>query len=638
MRALPTFSSLRSNLSRTRMFEVIVVIAICLSATDVVVARMYTIGFNLYGTDLFLKLLLFSALILSSVFSLNLASYAVNNRVSSYGSINSGGLRTTSHLIQVQVVIVSIFLCVVLFEVVIKNSYHVPIAISIIAISYSVGIFSLLTLTVKFFKWLMVNHNKLVLFFLLSSLSLTINLVFTASYVNSALMSRPLEAGFFYGGSGYNMAANPSLREGYFFSTFVSFILTWLATAFLMRELGRPLKKVTFWLLVSSLGVYFVFQFFSLAPNLLDEYLARDPIFYGFFITSFSFITKIIGGILFGLSFALMARSLPAGSILRKFIIVSSLGFALFFTANQAIVLVFLPFPPYGLIAASFTGIAAYLIMVGIYTSAISMAQDAKLRQEVRKYTSNRLSLLENIAMAETETSITNRVLDLSNRYAKELKEASGVEPNLSHEEIESYIYEALKEVNASRLASSANSYLVSQYHLIKSWWISYLDTLQGIHCDMFKFPTSGNTEGKVGGIIFLPGYMGTRGLQSYSFEVTSGAGLLFPIMLESLSITINNGERSVAYGFKQIELDTSQYEVRYDDQPLGYLSSFKSESDKITFECVVTNTEFVRTVEVEFVGYWIFLRTITMGEHVVSLKRKTDSYNFLSYKVLAKK
>lgn len=619
-------------LSRKNLFEANVVFAIFLSATDLIAARVYTIGFNLYGSELQLKLFFFTAIILASVISLNLASHGLSDRVS---ITNKGAVVRMLHATRIQAVAVSSLLCIVLFEVLQNSSYPSFIAIFIIGISYFIGIVSLSTLGIRFFRWLYISQNKLILFFLLSSVSLTLNLVFTAIYVNLSIGSRPSTVGYFYGGSGYNMAAYQNLQASYFISNVVSFTLTWLAAAFLMHELGLPLSKLTFWLLASSLFVYLFAQFISLAPQLMYDLISQeDPVFYGFFITFFSFLTKIIGGILFGVSFALMGRSLPQKLALRKYIFMSSLGFALFFTSNQVIVLLFLPYPPYGLVAASFTGVAALLIMFGIYTSAVSMAQDATLRQMVRRTTSKRLSLLDNIAMAETEASVTDRVLELSNRYAREMEESSGVSPNLSSEEVKGYIHDVLKEVNVARVTGLSNPFPAAQYRYIKLWWMTYLETLGEVRCDKSSL-LGGGDKANLNNTIFLPGYMGTRGVEDYSFSIDSEKSILFPMLFESLSMSMRIGERSELYKFQRTERDIPLFEVMYDGQLIGNLKDFRSELNKTVLECVNVETNCLCSAEIESVGYWIYLQKVTIGEHVLSLKRKTDPLELLRYRIV---
>ena len=50
------------------------------------------------------------------------------------------------------------------------------------------------------------------------------------------------------------------------------------------------------------------------------------------------------------------------------------------FTSNQATMLINLPYPPFGMATISFVGLSSYLLLVGIYASAVSVAEDTKLR------------------------------------------------------------------------------------------------------------------------------------------------------------------------------------------------------------------------------------------------------------------
>jgi hypothetical protein len=50
----------------------------------------------------------------------------------------------------------------------------------------------------------------------------------------------------------------------------------------------------------------------------------------------------------------------------------------LLFTSNQPLGLTFLSYPPFGLATISFFGLASYLSLIGVYSSAISVANDVK--------------------------------------------------------------------------------------------------------------------------------------------------------------------------------------------------------------------------------------------------------------------
>ena len=70
-------------------------------------------------------------------------------------------------------------------------------------------------------------------------------------------------------------------------------------------------------------------------------------------------------------------------------------GLVIVFVSNQAVVLVSGPYPPFGLATSFFMGLSSYLLLIGIYSSAISVAEDSKLRQTIRKTAINFWAVLE---------------------------------------------------------------------------------------------------------------------------------------------------------------------------------------------------------------------------------------------------
>ena len=128
--------------------------------------------------------------------------------------------------------------------------------------------------------------------------------------------------------------------------------------------------------------------------------------------------------------------------------------------------------------------------------------------------------------------------------------------------------------------------------------------------------------------------------MESYSFEVDSGRSVLFPILFESLSMSIHIGERSELFEFQQVDQDISEYEVLYDGQLLGYLKDFRSDVKEITLEGKVVETSGVNgcgvecSAEIRFVGYWIFLQKVPLEAHLLSLRRKIDASDLVRYKI----
>jgi hypothetical protein len=81
-------------------------------------------------------------------------------------------------------------------------------------------------------------------------------------------------------------------------------------------------------------------------------------------------VAEIIAGILFGLGFLSVARSIRHGNDVRDYMSIAGYGFMIFGTAGITTVLQD-AHPPYGLPSVSFVGLAAFLILVGLHHSAI---------------------------------------------------------------------------------------------------------------------------------------------------------------------------------------------------------------------------------------------------------------------------
>jgi hypothetical protein len=81
----------------------------------------------------------------------------------------------------------------------------------------------------------------------------------------------------------------------------------------------------------------------------------------------------------------------PFDSGVSNYLMIAGYGVLLFFTSNQATVLINLPYPPFGMATISFVGLSSYLLFVGIYASAVSVAEDSNLRKSIRKTGCNRV-------------------------------------------------------------------------------------------------------------------------------------------------------------------------------------------------------------------------------------------------------
>lgn len=238
---------------------------------------------------------------------------------------------------------------------------------------------------------------------------------------------------------------------GYFVSAILSFLITCTSTSLLLRHYSHKLGKVKYWIILAFPLAYFLSQFVTLVLNTFEALIHADPVSISILVTLLFTLSKPIGGILFGIAFWIMARSISGDKVVRDYLIISACGFVLLFASNQAIVLVTGPYPPFGLATISFVGLSSYLILVGIYSSAISVSLDVGLRKSIRKSVEEHSKFLHSMGRAQMDQGIQEVVLNMTKKYKDKMVAETGVEPSITENDMKEYVHNVLKEITADK-------------------------------------------------------------------------------------------------------------------------------------------------------------------------------------------
>jgi hypothetical protein len=94
-------------------------------------------------------------------------------------------------------------------------------------------------------------------------------------------------------------------------------------------------------------------------------------------------------------------------------------------------------------------GLASYLIFFGIYSSAISVSQDSKLRASIRKSVEAEVNFIGNIGSAEITNTITESVLSKVKALTKIIPQDTDVATSLTDREIRDYVAEVINETRS---------------------------------------------------------------------------------------------------------------------------------------------------------------------------------------------
>jgi hypothetical protein len=149
---------------------------------------------------------------------------------------------------------------------------------------------------------------------------------------------------------------------------------------------------------------------------------------------------------MFAIPYFLVSRKISNLRV-KYYLKLTAIGLILLFLCIQVSSLPLLPYPPFGLISISFLGLSSYLILVGIYGSAISVSEDSMLPKSIRKLVIKETRLVDSIATAEMEKEIQNKVISTTRRLSDTISKETGIESSLQEEDIERYCKEVLAEI-----------------------------------------------------------------------------------------------------------------------------------------------------------------------------------------------
>jgi hypothetical protein len=214
----------------------------------------------------------------------------------------------------------------------------------------------------------------------------------------------------------------------------------------LLHSYSRSLGTAKYWILVAIPLAFFLSQFQFVFVDVFTSFRVSEPILFGVVYTLLFGASVPVGGILFGIAFWSVARKVEHNAV-KRYMMISAYGMMLLFSSNQAIGLALIPYPPFGLATGSFFGLSAFLIFIGIYSSAMSVAGDAELRKRIRHYAIEESKLLDSIGMTQFERQIEKNVLALTKRNQEKIIAETGIQSSLSETDMKQYLDQVFDEL-----------------------------------------------------------------------------------------------------------------------------------------------------------------------------------------------
>jgi hypothetical protein len=420
---------------------------------DISVVKIYDVTDKNF-IPLHYKLLLFS---INSSVCLILQFFILRylqNSIKLQASARSTGIYYVASAISL--VILGVIIGSVIVQQYLFGYYYSLSSILVIMISYGIAAGFLICLSLLFFSWYRSNRNLIVLLYFVSMSVIAFNLIMTAAYTSAKVSDRPERVGVFVGGGGDNSGGKYQLLDTiHRISSFMSFFSIWITTAILMNYYRQKLlNTLAFWTILAAPLIYFSVTYFYqyIIGKALSSYIATDPVTIAIFLSAFLSLSKPIGGVIFGFAFWKIAKVVSYEKSVRTFMIISGWGILLIFATNQAATQMLTPYPPFGIVTITLLNLAAFLMLIGIYNSAILVSANANLRKSIHKHALES-KLLNLIGHAEFEKEIQKTVSRIiADTTVMEVKTES--QYDLDEEELRRYLDLVINEVKKDKVPS----------------------------------------------------------------------------------------------------------------------------------------------------------------------------------------
>ena len=269
-------------------------------------------------------------------------------------------------------------------------------------------------LVFSFLIWLKVRKNVLIVLYTISFAIICANLLISLYYLDSNFSASP--SSVVRPSSIVSYVANlggttltQSLASAFDILSLVAFLLMWIATVKLFSQFRHKMGTVKFYVLMSIPLVYYIFPFQGYYGDVFFPLLISSPVVFTIIYILLFSATKQVGAFFFGLTFW-SASSLVYDEMLRKSLLVSFIGMTIIFASIELAPLQFRTYPPFGLVTEAYIPIGAYLLFVGIFTSAVQISRNAELRKVFYRNASAQLDLFKSIGVSQMEKELEDRV------------------------------------------------------------------------------------------------------------------------------------------------------------------------------------------------------------------------------------
>lgn len=350
----------------------------------------------------------------------------------------------------------------IIVEMMLFSQYSTYLLILIILISGVVAILFFGFRTYKFLSWFKSSsnkrHNIMILAFAVSAMLLCISVIVTTVLdTKESVVSRPPSIDPNFHSS--NSMASRHLTSIELIIHLYGFLVPQVtaiaiaetvAVAFFLRYFKDQIGRAIFWTIIILPPVLFLTGVFG--PQFLkstgSEFVYTESRFLIFRVIGTA--GWVAADFVIAYAYILVAKTLgreitPSRNKIINYLIIAAFSTILvspttnnWITNNS--------YPPFGAIQRAFIVLASFLFSIGIYSVALSVAQDVELRHLARKY-AKEYALLETLGNAEKKAETMRDIVKLIHQHADAMEKETAVESSmLDDNEVRQYLELVIRE------------------------------------------------------------------------------------------------------------------------------------------------------------------------------------------------
>ena len=272
-----------------------------------------------------------------------------------------------------------------LLEQILTSMYHTVLLELIVILSLIPSVLILISLAFTNLKSFLSTKSKILVIYGIAIIAIAVQLSIAFCYIELNLYSKPEIitpdrnpwASYFY----TNLQSTMSLI--YEVSESISFIIIWISLILLTKQYAEKIGKIKYSITLSIPMIYFLFQY---SPLLLEQMgtlssllMAEGSLFLYFY--NFVLNTVNIGtGLLFGISFYILSRSLVYDQ-LKYYLVICGTAIMIIFSSGISTILILAPYPAWGIVSLSFILPASFLLLIGLDSATYYIASDTLIRR-----------------------------------------------------------------------------------------------------------------------------------------------------------------------------------------------------------------------------------------------------------------